>query len=194
MRKRYCGNPLCETLLTPVTMYWSITQTCSNPEAAAKVLNMMFTNETVLNYIIFGVEGIDYVKGDVVDGIQTIKYPEGYDMSSVPYTEAYSCGIVGNQFIMYALEGNTKAEDIAFMKEKTETAKLSPIYGFDPDTTNVKTEQSAIGNVVSQYASGLLTGELDPEEYIPKMQEEMKDAGMDNFIAEVQTQLDAWEK
>ena len=44
------------------------------------------------------------------------------------------------------------------------------------------------------YASGLLTGELDPEEYIPKMQEEMKDAGMDNFIAEVQTQLDAWEK
>ena len=61
-------------------MYWSITQTCSNPEAAAKVLNMMFTNETVLNYIIFGVEGIDYVKGDVVDGIQTIKYPEGYDM------------------------------------------------------------------------------------------------------------------
>ena len=69
-------------------------------------------------------------------------------MSSVPYTEAYSCGIVGNQFIMYALEGNTKAEDIAFMKEKTETAKLSPIYGFDPDTTNVKTEQSAIGNVV----------------------------------------------
>lgn len=194
-----CGKdivaiPLCETLLTPVTMYWSITQTCSNPEAAAKVLNMMFTNETVLNYIIFGVEGIDYVKGDVVDGIQTIKYPEGYDMSSVPYTEAYSCGIVGNQFIMYALEGNTKAEDIAFMKEKIETAKLSPIYGFDPDTTNVKTEQSAIGNVVSQYASGLLTGELDPEEYIPKMQEEMKDAGMDNFIAEVQTQLDAWEK
>ena len=80
-------------------MYWSITQTCSNPEAAAKVLNMMFTNETVLNYIIFGVEGIDYVKGDVVDGIQTIKYPEGYDMSSVPYTEAYSCGIVGNQFM-----------------------------------------------------------------------------------------------
>ena len=194
-----CGKdivaiPLCETLLTPVTMYWSITQTCSNPEAAVKVLNMMFTNETVLNYIIFGVEGIDYVKGDVVDGIQTIKYPEGYDMSSVAYTEAYSCGIVGNQFIMYALEGNTKAEDIAFMKEKTETAKLSPIYGFDPDTTNVKTEQSAIGNVVSQYASGLLTGELDPEEYIPKMQEEMKDAGMDNFIAEVQTQLDAWEK
>lgn len=60
--------------------------------------------------------------------------------------------------------------------------------------TNVKTEQSAIGKVVSQYASGLLTGELDPEEYIPKMQEEMKDAGMDNFIAEVQTQLDAWEK
>ena len=92
------------------------------------------------------------------------------------------------------LKRNTKAEDIAFMKEKTETAKLSPIYGFDPDTTNVKTEQSAIGNVVSQYASGLLTGELDPEEYIPKMQEEMKDAGMDNFIAEVQTQLDAWEK
>lgn len=43
-----CGKdivaiPLCETLLTPVTMYWSITQTCSNPEAAAKVLNMMFT-------------------------------------------------------------------------------------------------------------------------------------------------------
>ena len=36
-----CGKdivaiPLCETLLTPVTMYWSITQTCSNPEAAVK--------------------------------------------------------------------------------------------------------------------------------------------------------------
>ena len=85
----------------------------------------MFTNETVLNYIIFGVEGIDYVKGDVVDGIQTIKYPEGYDMSSVAYTEAYSCGIVGNQFIMYALEGNTKSRRYCIYERKRQKPQNS---------------------------------------------------------------------
>lgn len=194
-----CGKdivaiPICETLLSPLTMFWSIAHNSENPQAAAKVLNMLFTDEEVLNYIIFGVEGTDYVKGDVVDGIQTIRFPEGFDMSSVPYTAAYSCGIVGNQFIMYALEGNTKPEDVTFMKEKTATAKYSPIYGFNPDTSNVKAEISSVGNVVSQYSSGLLTGELDPEEYLPKFQEELEAAGIDNIVAEVQSQLDAWEK
>lgn len=196
---RQCGKdivaiPVCETLLTPVTMFWSIAHSCENPDAAAKVLNMMFTDETVLNYIIFGVEGTDYVKGDVVDGIQTIKCPEGYDMSSVPYTAAYSCGIVGNQFIMYALEGNTKPEDVTFMKEKTTTAKYSPIYGFNPDTAVVKTEMSSVGNVVAQYSAGLLTGELDPEEYLPEFLEELEAAGIDNIVNEIQSQLDAWVK
>ena len=38
----------------------------------------------------------------------------------------------------------------------------------------------------------LQTGSVNPEEYLPKFQQALKDAGVDEVIAEYQSQYDAW--
>lgn len=182
--------PIAKQMMSPITLTWGIAQTCKNPEAAAKVLNMLYTDETVLNTLIFGVEGSDWVDAGTGDG--SILWPEGKDMNSVPYTAALTCGIIGNQFIMYSMEGVSKASDIPFMADNMANTKKSPIFGFNVNIDNIKTQTAAVSNVIAQYEGGLLTGELNPEEYIPKLNEELEAAGMNEIVEEAQQQLDAW--
>lgn len=181
---------LSTDMLNPITLTWAIAYTCEDPDGAARVLNMLYTDEFVLNTLIFGVEGSDWVDAGTGDG--SILWPEGKDMNSVPYTAALTCGIIGNQFIMYSMEGVTLASDIPFMAAEMENAKKSPVFGFSVDITNIKTQTAAISNVIAQYEGGLLTGELDPEVYIPKLLEELEAAGMSDIVTEAQSQLDAW--
>ena len=44
----------------------------------------------------------------------------------------------------------------------------------------------------NKYYKALIVGAVDPDEYLPKMNEELKAAGMDTIIAESQKQLDAY--
>ena len=167
---------------------WGIGYTSKNPQAAAKVLNMLYNDEFVLNSVIFGIEGSDYVKND--DG--TISYPEGLDMNTVPYTAALSCGIVGNMFKQYAMRGNTDPKDVAYMQENNENAQFSAAFGFKLDAANITTQCSAVDNVIQQYQYSLLCGEVNPEEGIPKFVTALEAAGVNDIITEAQTQLTAW--
>lgn len=192
---KFTAIPVSEALLANNPLNWSVAYNSKNPAAAAKVLNMLYTDETVLNTLIFGVEGEDWVDTGKGEGaIKAIDWPEGKDMASVPYTAALTCGIMGNQFKMYAMEGITKVGDVAFMRENMEKATYSPIFGFSVNVDKVKTQVSAVGNVISQYEGGMYCGEMNPEEYIPRMVADLKAAGIDDIIQEAQSQLDAWEQ
>lgn len=182
--------PLSKDMMSPITLTWGIAYTCKDPAAAARVLNMLYTDEFVLNTLIFGVEGSDWVDAGTGDG--SILWPEGKDMNSVPYTAALTCGIIGNQFKMYSMEGVTLASDIPFMADNMKNTKKSPVFGFAVDIEKIKTQTAAVSNVIAQYEGGLYTGELDPDVYIPKLLDELESAGMSDIVAEAQRQLDAW--
>ncbi len=182
--------PLSQDMLVPNGLTAAIAYTCENPSAAAKVLNMLYTDEFMINSLIFGVEGSDWVDAGTGDG--SILWPDGETMETVPYTAALTCGIIGNQFIMYSMEGITSASDIPFMAENMETAKRSPVFGFAVNVSNVTSEVSAVSNVVTQYIGALSCGELDPEEYIPIFVDALEAAGIDQIIEEGQAQLDEW--
>ena len=173
-------------------LYWCIAQKSEHPAEAARLLNMLYTDETFLNMVIFGLEGEDYVVEDESGIVKAINWPEGQSMETVPYTAALSCGIIGNQFIMAAMKGSTEVSDVEFMQEKLQNAKRSPLFGFSFDTANVSNEVSAVSNVVNQYYAGLCCGELDPDEYLPKFREDLKAAGIDDIVAECQSQVDTW--
>ncbi len=181
---------LNKTLMTSGSMNvnWSIAYTCENPSAAAKVLNLLYTDEYVLNLVIFGVEGIDYVKNS--DG--TISYPEGLDMNTVPYTAALSCGIVGNMFKQYALTGNTDPKDVEYMLENNRNGQYSAAFGFHLDATNITSQCSAVDNIIQQYQYSLLCGEVNPDEVIPQFVSALESAGLNDIISETQSQLDVW--
>ncbi|MNP54655.1 hypothetical protein D3C76_1492270 [compost metagenome] len=47
-------------------------------------------------------------------------------------------------------------------------------------------------NVKEEFWSSLMTGTVDPNEYLAKANEKFKAAGLDKIIAEAQKQIDEW--
>lgn len=166
---------------------WMIASTSKVPEAALKFLNLTFTDKDVVNLIIYGIEGRDYVK----DADDFVSYPEGQDASTVPYTAQLSCGVLGNFFIMYPMAGTSK-ESLDWELEQNKAAKTSNAMGFSFDSSSVKTEYTAVANVVSQYLPGLQCGSVDPETELPKFIDALNSAGMESIVSAKQEQLDAW--
>ncbi|MNY49738.1 hypothetical protein D3C86_1851920 [compost metagenome] len=74
------------------------------------------------------------------------------------------------------------------------SSNRSRIFGFVFDPEAVKNELISIDNANKTFVDGLKSGQLDPEEVVPKMLEKQKAAGADKVIAEAQKQLDAWLK
>ena len=166
---------------------WMISSTTDVPEAAMKFLNLTYTDADVINLLIYGIEGRDYVKND--DG--TVSYPEGEDSTTVPYTAQLSCGTLGNYFLMYCLEGTDPAS-LDWELEQNKTAKTSPAMGFTFDSSSVKTQYTAVNNVIKQYMPGLNCGSLDPDTEIEKFVKALDDAGYQDILNAKQEQLDAW--
>jgi putative aldouronate transport system substrate-binding protein len=166
---------------------WVIASTSKHPDAALKFLNLTFSDKDVINLIIYGIEGQDYVKVDA----DHVKYPDGKDATSVPYTAQLTCGIAGNQFIQYTMQGTDMA-DLQLWDKENKSSALSPAFGFTFDNSSVTNEVTAIVNVINQYLPGLITGTTDPAVELPNFVAKLKEVGMDKVIAVKQTQLDQW--
>ncbi|MBQ9262964.1 MAG: ABC transporter substrate-binding protein [Clostridia bacterium] len=166
---------------------WMISSTSKVPEAALKFLNLTYCDPDIINLVIYGIEGRDYVKND--DG--TVRYPDGFDAASVPYTAQLSCGTFGNFFLMYPMEG-TSIESLAWEQEQNKNAETSAAMGFTFDNKRVKTQYTAVSNVIEQYLAGLICGAVDPETEIPIFLQRLSDAGLGDIIAAKQAQLNEW--
>ncbi len=164
-----------------------IASTTDVPEAALKFLDLTYTDPEVINLLIYGIEGRDYVKN--ADG--SVSYPEGQDAATVPYTAQLSCGTLGNFFNMYQM-GVANPDSLQWELDQNKNAKTSPAMGFTFDSSNVKTQYTAVLNVISQYLPGLICGSLDPDTEIDKFIQALNDAGYQDILNEKQTQLDAW--
>jgi putative aldouronate transport system substrate-binding protein len=164
---------------------WMVSSTSKVPEAALKFINLTYTDEQVVNLLIYGIEGRDYVKD--ADGF--VSYPEGQDAATVPYTAQLSCGTLGNYFIMYPMVGTSK-ESLAWEEEQNVQAKTSPAMGFTFDSREVKTEYTAVSNIISQYLPGLSCGSVDPATALPEFVQKLNAAGYDKILKAKQEQLD----
>ena len=169
------------------TNAWCVSSTCKNPEAALKFLNLIYGDSDIINLIVYGIEGRDYVVNE--DG--TIQAPEGLDATSVPYPGYYILTGSWSMGDMHRQVGTTQ-EQIQWNIDNNLNAETSPAMGFTFDNSKVKTEYTAVNNVIKQYYAALDCGAVDPAAELPKFISALKDAGIDNIIAEKQAQLDAW--
>lgn len=168
------------------SIQWTIPENCEYPEKAMQMLNLMYSDETVMNLLAWGIEGEHY---EVLDS-GLIDYPEGVTGETSGYNLNYGW-MFGNQFITYVWNGDSPTiweETDEFNK----SAKKSAAFGFSYDSANVKTELAACSNVVSEYNVSLTSGLVDPETAIPEFVEKLEASGIDKIIAEKQSQLDAW--
>lgn len=163
---------------------WSISYNCKNPKAAARVLNYLYTDEFVENTVLNGVEGIHYIKNE--DG--SISLPEGVEPDTSTYYCFISCGIVGNMAIQWQWD---EAKPITkTIDQANAESTMSKAFGFAVRADNFATEASAISNVKNKYLYGLICGELNPDDYLPKFISELEAAGINTVIKDVQAQLD----
>ena len=166
---------------------WLVAAQTENPEKTLAVLNLLYSSADFQNLFRYGIEGKDYEVKDAEKGIAG--YPEGVTSANVGWGN--EMWLSGNASVGYAWE--TDPEDV-FEKysEFNDTATLSPLYGFIYDTSNVKNEITAISNVKDKYKAIIENGDADPETAVAEFNEELKAAGIDHIIEDVQAQADAW--
>lgn len=185
MGAKHISDFYFDTQAVGVTM--AVSSQTTVPEASVKFLNIVYTNEFVLNTLLYGIEGEDFVKPDE----HHWAYPEGKNANTVEYTAPLSSGIMGSESLQYQSVGTDYA-DIAYKSQQNLNAVRSPYFGFMFDGANYTNEISAITNVYNQYMPGLLTGSVDVEKTLADYNKALKDAGLDTLIQAKQTQLDAW--
>ena len=143
-------------------------------------------NPELSNLLINGLEGTHYVKNEA-NGVLT--YPEGVDASNTTYSSV--AWVWPNELITIPWEA-----DGADIWEQTDafnqSAKDSYCLGFVWDNSKVLNEITACNNVTAKYANALMCGSLDPDTALPKMIQELKEAGVDAIIQEKQAQVDKW--
>lgn len=171
------------------TITYGIAYTSENPSAAAKMLNLIWTDAFVMNSLIYGLEGTSWVWNE---DHSSIVYPEGLSLETVPYTALYSCGAFGNQFLLHPMNGQTTEADKVYMAELNNTAWVPPLIGFQPSSENVATQIAAVNNIYNQYYKVLTYGDVDPEVYLPEFLAALETAGINDIIADYQKQADEW--
>ncbi|MBV7507612.1 ABC transporter substrate-binding protein [Bacillus sp. sid0103] len=160
----------------------AISATSKNPEKAMEFLTLLNTDPYLRNLVDKGIEGVHYEKNE--DGM--IKdLPARIDRYNVP---SYS---LGNFFVLDLYENDPKDKWDKF-EEFNKSAKTAPTLGFHFNSDPVRSELASITNISKEFYPALATGSVDPEEYLPKYNKKLKEAGIDKVLKEIQKQFDEW--
>lgn len=155
-----------------------------NPEAAMKLMNLMYTDKEIFNELVFGIEGEHYTK----TGENSVELTTGASESK--YTFSGYAWMLGNQFKAYYMPG--QADGLWEETDKlNKEAQISPLRGFVFDPSNVQSELAQVGAVVKEYANGQFNAK-DIDAYIAERNAKMEQAGLSAIMEETQRQIDAW--
>ena len=165
---------------------FAIPVTCKNPEAAMKYLNLMHSDATLVNLMLFGAEGKNYTKIDDTT-VEVAPDANWYGVHGGAWT-------VGNTLLQYVTKGEDPQKN-ALLQSYADDAIATASLGFRFVKDNVADQIAAVDAVVSEMANPLMCGQVDPDDPalgIEALKTALTEAGMDDIIAEVQAQYDAW--
>ena len=140
------------------------------------LLEMIYTNETLMKVLVNGEEGVDYV---IEDG-QAV--PQGkYNMGNY---------VIGNNLLTYPQKG-TGADFYDRVKASNDNAARSAYMGFVLVTDELQNYIANISAVTDQYRCSMQVGGYS-EDYLAEYLGKLETAGVQDYLAAVQEQLDAW--
>ena len=165
---------------------FGIPVTCQNPEAAMKYINLMHSDATLVNLMLFGKEGENYTKIDDTT-VEINNDANWYGVHAGAWT-------VGNTKLQMVTKGEDPEKN-ALLQSYADDAIATASLGFRFDGTPVAEKIAAVNNVISEKGNPLKCGQIDPDDPnagIEALKADLKAAGIDDVIAEVQKQYDAW--
>ena len=159
-----------------------------HPVEAVKFIEEMNKNPELLNTIEYGIEGKHWVWVDEANKV--IGYPEGVDANNVGYNNV-THGQFGDKRLVYL----TTPDDIGLLDRDNadlEKAIYSPLLGFVPDLEPIQNELALLATAAKQYCDPVDKGLVDVDSGLAECQKQIKAAGIDTIVAELQKQIDAW--
>lgn len=167
---------------------WAVPTTSTEPEAAVKFLNFLYSDAQIVNLITWGIEGAHYQVCD--DG--SIDFLDGEDASTCGYFIGDETAILGNGFLAKVRKG--QSPDLrARSEEANRSAEVSKFNGFSFDSTGYENQISAITNTVEEYRPSFACG-LYSEEYYNEFIKKLTENGAEEYINYIQEQLNTWLK
>lgn len=157
-----------------------IPYSAQNPEGAMKFLNWMYANQDNYLFCLYGAEGENY---DLVDGRIQLKDPafEGYFYEWMFRNANYQL-----------FTSDVSDDYVATYTTWDDGAKTSDVIAFHFDNANVVEIETSVNEVIQQYMDPIMYGFVDYEENYQAALDALKAAGIDEYIAEVQRQLDEY--
>lgn len=153
-----------------------IPPTAPNKPGAMKFLNWIFKNEENYNLALYGLEGVDY---EIIDGrIER----------SMPDDLFYEWMFRNVNYQLFPVE--TSQETIDTYKTWDDDAIQSKAFGFRFNNENVLDIETKCNEVAGKKFLQICTGFVDFDTEYPKAVAALKEAGIDEYVAEVQRQLD----
>lgn len=160
-----------------------ISTNSANPERALMAIEKFMTDPTYYNLIQYGIEGRQYV---IENGVK--KTPANFnDKKDGGGFAAWS---LRNDKYNLPMDTENPIRSSLYAEWNKEAIN-DPYMGFSFDPKNVKTEIAAISNVNQQLGMQLMLGKTskDPKEAVADYRKQLKAAGIDKVIAEVEKQL-----
>jgi putative aldouronate transport system substrate-binding protein len=162
----------------------AISSNTENPELDLRLIELVNTDKYLNNLLHFGIEGEHYVKISK----NVIKYSLNSSNADYPNSMYW---MIGNRFLDFTFnfEDKNKYQSLKDFNDKAIAVKT---LGFTFIPEPVSKEIAACASVWSIYVPNLLTGEYDPDKYIPIINKEFKKAGINKVMAETQKQYNKW--
>jgi putative aldouronate transport system substrate-binding protein len=154
-----------------------IPHSANNPEGAMKFINWFYASQENYLFAIYGVEGVDY---ELVNGrINTLHNDELF----------YEWMFRNKHYQLFTVDDSD--EYVHTIQTWDDDALFSPTMGFFFDNSNVLEVELAIQEAARLFEP-IRSGYVDFDANYPAALEELKAAGIDEYVAEVQRQLDAF--
>lgn len=192
------ANPVTRMLATTESVrggIMAVSADTKHPVECVKFLNLLNTDPEVRNLFNYGIEGVHYTldpNGQVVpksskdnNGDPIPDASPGY--TGVQYTQ-------GNWFILKTMGGEYPDPLNKWDEYRSFNSGVvkSRVLGFTPDLSQMPIQLRNIQMIWEKYYPGLMTGSVDVDTELPKFNQELKQAGIEEVRAEVQKQLDMW--
>lgn len=174
------GNSAMTTSAIQATIT-AISAKSQNPERALAFINLLNTDADLLNLFCHGIEGVDYEFVNEDDRLIEAK-------SDYPGVYSFLIGNVFNEYYTDPSQVGTWEETAKINQE----AGVSCILGFAFDSEPVSTEIAQCTAVVSEYLPALACGAVDVDSTLNEFISALKEAGVDDIIAEMQSQVNMW--
>ncbi|WP_340003799.1 ABC transporter substrate-binding protein [Paenibacillus sp. FSL K6-0276] len=155
-----------------------------HPEESIKFLNLLNTDPELRNLFNYGIEGVHY---NLNKEGQVILVSPNY--TGIQYTQ-------GNWFILKTLGGKYPDPPDKWEQYRAYNAKVveSKVLGFNPDLSSLSEQVDEIEIVWNKYYPILMTGSVDVDTFLPKFNQELHEAGIDDVRKAIQAQLNTWQK